>query len=51
MERLSISYGFVFGRESEAENVDKLLIEADKAMYANKWAYYSREGIDRRRAR
>lgn len=51
VERLSISYGFVFGRESEAENVDKLLIEADKAMYANKWAYYSREGIDRRRAR
>lgn len=40
VERLSLAFGFVRGKDHPDMNIDELMIAADKAMYSNKDAYY-----------
>lgn len=49
VEKLSISYGFVLGRDDTSSNIDKLLIDADMKMYNFKRNYYISSGHDRRK--
>ena len=46
---LSISYGCASAKEYPNLSVRELVIEADKHMYAKKAAYYSQNGIERRK--
>ena len=46
---LSVSAGFALAAENPGLSAEKLVGEADKAMYEAKAAYYRQSGIDRRR--
>lgn len=47
-ERLSISTGCALARDHQGSAVEKLIREADRAMYAAKAEYYRKSGHDRR---
>lgn len=49
MKSLSISYGVVFSKEQKWQSIEDVCKEADNRMYAQKWSYYQKKGIDRRR--
>ena len=49
MKALSISYGVVFSKEQKWQSIEDVCKEADNRMYAQKWSYYQKKGIDRRR--
>ena len=49
VERLSLSYGFVRGKDHPEMNIDELMIAADRAMYRHKDAYYDSVGSERRK--
>ena len=49
MKSLSISYGIVFSKEQKWQSIEDVCKEADNRMYAQKWSYYQKKGIDRRR--
>lgn len=51
VKTLSLSAGYALASEHEELTVEKLVREADKAMYAAKAEYYRNSGIDRRAAR
>lgn len=40
VDRLSLAYGFVCGKDHPEMNIDELMIAADQAMYRHKDAYY-----------
>jgi len=48
VDKLSFSYGFALSTSGRSSNIDQLLIEADKSMYAYKRNYYMTLGNDRR---
>lgn len=49
VQKLSVSYGAVWGEEKNWCSMAEVAKEADKRMYRKKALYYSREGTDRRR--
>ena len=49
VKSLSISYGVVFSKEKKWQSIEDVCKEADHRMYAQKWKYYQKEGIDRRK--
>lgn len=49
MTELSFSVGAGFSVEHPGISMDKLIVVADRAMYADKQAYYERQGKDRRK--
>lgn len=49
MKSLSISYGVVFSKEQKWQSIEDVCKEADNRMYTQKWSYYQKKGIDRRR--
>lgn len=51
VDRLSLSAGYAAAADHPGLNAEKLVREADLAMYAAKAAYYRENGVDRRRAR
>ncbi len=40
VDRLSLAYGFVCGKDHPEMNIDEMMIAADRAMYRHKDAYY-----------
>lgn len=48
IHRLSLSAGYALACDHEGLSAEKLVIFADKGMYADKAKYYSKEGNDRR---
>ena len=40
VDKLSLAYGFVCGKDNPQMNIDELMIAVDKEMYRNKNAYY-----------
>ena len=49
LRKLSLSAGFALAAENEGLSAEKLVGEADKAMYKAKSDYYRQNGVDRRR--
>jgi len=49
--KLSVSTGYALAADNEGISAEKLVVEADKAMYEAKAAYYHQVGRDRRHSR
>ena len=48
VHKLSLAAGYACAEENEDLSAEKLVVEADKAMYEAKAAYYREAGHDRR---
>ena len=51
VKKLSFAVGYALAEENSDMNVEKLVGQADQAMYRAKAAYYQTQGIDRRKSR
>lgn len=48
VDKVSVSYGYVTGKEAAGKNIHDVSILADKRMYESKSNYYRQKGVDRR---